>query len=120
MKKEKEDVIFPILGLMIFLIFFFLLIKYESTLLIFLFLLIGMNLLLIIYVYIYLRKKRDIKILKIRSLFIIPVYPIALYYIYIINIGYNLSKNEILIIQGFVMFLLILSAIYEFVYRRKK
>ena len=120
MNIEKEDVVFPILGLIIFALFFVLLLKYDSSLPILLFPLIGMTLLVIVYDYIYLRKKRDIKILKIRSLFLIPFYPVVLYYVYLLSIGYNLSKSESLIFQVFVLVLIILSAIVEYVYRRKK
>jgi len=119
MDIEKEDVVFPFLGLIVFALFLFFLLKYESTLTL-LFLWIGMTLLVIGYSYIYKRKNRNMKILKIRFLFLVPVYLVGLYVLYLMNIGYDLSRTESLLFQVFVLILIILSAIVEFVYRRRK
>lgn len=119
MNIEKEDVIFPTLALIVFFLFFVLLLKYNSILLTLIFLLIGMTVLVVVYTYIYLRKNRDKKILKIRSLFLIPIYLVALYHLYLLNIGYDFSKGELLLPQGLVIFLMILESLVEYVYRRK-
>ena len=120
MDIEKEDIVFPFLALIVFVLFFAFLLKYDSTIPGLLFLWIGMTLLLIGYSYIYKRKNRDMKILKIRFLFLIPVYPVGLYLFYLMSIGYDFSRSESLLISGSFLVWIILSAIVEYVYRRKK
>ncbi len=121
MDIEKEDIVFPFLFLLVFAFGLAFLLKYDSNLPGLLILWIGVTLLIIGYSYIYKRKNRDMNILKIRFLFVIPAYPVALYYFYLTNIiGYDLSKNESLLLNGFVLVWIILGTIVEYIYRRKK
>ena len=120
MDIETEDVVFPFLFLIVFALFFAFLLKYDSSLPSLLILWIGATLLMIGYSYIYKRKNRNMKILKIRFLFLIPGYLVALYYSYLMSIGYDLSRSESLLLQGFVLVWIILSAIAEYIYRKKK
>jgi hypothetical protein len=118
MDIKKEDVIFTFIALVIFALFFFFLINYDSILPGLLILWTGITLFIIVYTYIYKRKNRDMRILKIRFLFIFPVYPVGLYYHYLINIGYDISIRESLLFYVFLLFLIILSSIVEYLYRK--
>lgn len=120
MDFEIEDVVFIYLAFIVFALYLGFLLKYDSAFPSLLILWIGIPLLLIVYSYIYKRKNRDMKILKIRMLFSIPMYPVALYYSYLVGIGHDLSRNEMLLPYGFVLTLLILGVIAEFVYRKRK
>ena len=121
MDIKIEDVIFTFLTLILFVLFFAFLFKYDSPFPSLAVIWIGMTLLLVGHSYVYIRKKRDMRILKMHVVFLdIPFYLLLIYLSYHEIIGYDRSPNESLLISVIILIILIINFIGEFILRRKK
>jgi hypothetical protein len=121
MKIEIEDVVFTILGLIILALFFAFLLKYESPIPSLAVIWIGATLLLVGYTYVYVRKKRDMRILKMNMVVIvIPFYIILTYLSYHDLIGYDRSPSESSLISLIALILLGIRIVGKVILKIKK
>jgi hypothetical protein len=119
MNTEPEDIVFLVASIIVIILAFYFGIIYDSMVATFLIGLIVMLIFIVGHSYIYIRKKKDLNILKIRLLAVSPIFIILFYFLYLKSIDHDFSKYELFTINGLALFFLGLSVIGQFVYRRK-
>lgn len=121
MDIETEDFASVMLILMLLALWFLTILKFNSPLLSITILWIGMTLVSVAYSIIYKRKNRNMRILKIRFLVSVAIsYPFLIHYVYRLNTGCDLPREQQLLPFCFVLSILILNAIVEYISGRKK
>ena len=121
MDIETEDFASVMLIFMSLALWFLTILKFNSPLLSIIILWIGMTLISVGYSIIYKRKNRNMRILKIRFLVSVVIsYPFLIYSIYRLNTGCDLPRERQLLPFCFVLSILILNAIVEYISGRKK
>lgn len=121
MDIETEDFASVMLILMLLALWFLTILKFISPLLSIIILWIGMTLISVGYSIIYKRKNRNMRTLKIRFLVSVVIsYPFLIYYLYRLSTGCDLPREQQLLSFCFVLSILILNAIVEYISGRKK
>ena len=121
MDIETEDFVSVMIILMLLVLQFLTILKFNSPLLSITILWIGMTLISVGYSSIYKRKNRNMRILKIRFLVsVVIAYPFLIYQVYRLSTGCDLPREQQLLPFCFVLSILILNAIVAYISRRKK
>ncbi len=121
MDIKKEDTISVIITLFLLFVWYLTLTMFNYPLISISILWSGMIVLSIIYVIVYIKKKRDMRILKIRFFVsALPIYPALALYVYML-----LNKKEVsgvfrLLPIGIIGTMLILNASVVYFYSRRK